>query len=132
LEQKKDLIGYPVIMLKKNIKIVLTGGGTAGHVLPHFALLPLYKRAAWEVLYIGSSGVERLLAEGQGLQFRVIKTGKLRRHFSFQNLIDIFWVLVGILQSLLILLHERPRYFQRLCERPCRSCGSVCAYLLSP
>jgi UDP-N-acetylglucosamine--N-acetylmuramyl-(pentapeptide) pyrophosphoryl-undecaprenol N-acetylglucosamine transferase len=96
-------------MLKKNIKIVLTGGGTAGHVLPHFALLSFYKKAAWEILYVGSSGVEKQLAEEQGLRFKVIKTGKLRRHFSFQNAIDIFLVSVGFLQSLFILLRERPQ-----------------------
>lgn len=96
-------------MLEKKIKIVLTGGGTAGHVLPHFAMLHLYKEAGWEILYIGSAGIEKQLASNEGLRFREIRAGKLRRHLSFQNLLDIFWVLWGILQSLKIMHKERPQ-----------------------
>lgn len=95
-------------MQNKNIKIILTGGGTAGHVLPHFVLLPYYKKANWDLVYIGSSGIEKQLVEAQGIRFCVIKTGKLRRHLSFQNVLDVFWVFVGILQSFFLLLKERP------------------------
>ncbi len=95
-------------MHNKNTKIVLTGGGTAGHVLPHFVLLPLYKKNNWEVVYIGTSGIEKELVIKEHLKFRTIKAGKLRRHFSLQNFIDIFWVFFGTLQSLFILLQERP------------------------
>ena len=35
-------------------KIVLTGGGTAGHVTPNLALLPSLKERGYEILYIGS------------------------------------------------------------------------------
>ncbi len=95
--------------MPRPIKIVLTGGGTAGHVLPHFALLPFYKEAAWQVLYVGTSGIEKQLAADAGLRFREIRAGKLRRHFSLQNILDVFWVLVGILQSFYILAQERPQ-----------------------
>ncbi len=96
-------------MHEKKIKIVLTGGGTAGHVLPHFAMLHLYREAEWDILYIGSTGIEKQLVTKEGLRFREIKTGKLRRHLSLQNFFDIFGVLWGILQSLHIMRQERPQ-----------------------
>nr|ADI87861.1 hypothetical protein AKSOIL_0353 [uncultured bacterium Ak20-3] len=96
-------------MLKRKTKIVITGGGTAGHVLPHFVLVPFYKKAGWDILYIGTSGIEKQLVSEQGIRFRTIRAGKLRRHFSFQNFLDIFLVLWGTLQSLWILFREKPQ-----------------------
>lgn len=96
-------------MPSQKTKIILTGGGTAGHVLPHFVLFPFYKKAGWEIVYLGTRGIEKQLVEEQGIRFRTIKAGKLRRHFSVQNFIDIFWVLWGTLQSFFILLQERPK-----------------------
>ena len=41
-------------------KIVLTGGGTAGHVTPNIALLPYLKEKGYEIIYIGSyDGIEK-------------------------------------------------------------------------
>ena len=49
-------------------KIVLTGGGTAGHVTPNLALLPYLKQEGYEVIYIGSqNGIERTLIEAEGI-----------------------------------------------------------------
>jgi UDP-N-acetylglucosamine--N-acetylmuramyl-(pentapeptide) pyrophosphoryl-undecaprenol N-acetylglucosamine transferase len=40
--------------------IVLTGGGTAGHVIPNLALVPLLQNAGWAIQYIGSElGIEK-------------------------------------------------------------------------
>ena len=48
-------------------KIILTGGGTAGHVTPNLALLPSLKEAGYEIRYIGSyQGMERKLIEKCG------------------------------------------------------------------
>ena len=93
---------------KASKKIVLTGGGTAGHVMPHIALLPRMKKAGWDIHYIGSRGIEKKLAAEHGIPFHQIPTGKLRRYLSYQNLVDVFRVLVGIVASLLILLRLRP------------------------
>ncbi len=90
------------------VKVALTGGGTAGHVMPHIALLPYYRRLGWEVFYIGSQGIEKELATKAGLTFYTIQTGKLRRYFSWQNFTDIFHILMGILQAILILFRKRP------------------------
>ncbi len=96
-------------MPNKSIKIVLSGGGTAGHVLPHFVLLAHYKKMGWDLVYFGTSGIEKKLVEDEGIRFRQIRAGKLRRHFSWQNFLDLVWVLVGIVQSFFLLLQERPQ-----------------------
>ena len=62
--------------------LVLTGGGTAGHVMPNLALAPHLRERGWELHYLGSmEGPERNLAESAGIAFHGIATGKLRRYF---------------------------------------------------
>ena len=66
------------LMEKK--KIVMTGGGTAGHVTPNIALMPALKEAGYEITYIGSyNGMERELIEAQKIPYIGISSGKLRR-----------------------------------------------------
>ena len=81
-------------------KIVLTGGGTAGHVTPNIALLPALQDMGCEIHYIGDvNGMEkRLLAPFEFVTYHGISTGKLRRYLSVQNLKDPFKVLKGISQ----------------------------------
>ena len=63
--------------------LVLTGGGTAGHVMPNLALAPNLRDQGWSLHYLGSlQGPERNLAESSGIPFYGISTGKLRRYFS--------------------------------------------------
>ena len=74
-------------------KIILTGGGTAGHVTPNLALLPSLKKAGYEIRYIGSyQGIERKLIEGAGIPYDGISSGKLRRYFDLKNFSDPFRV----------------------------------------
>lgn len=95
-------------MLERRFRLCLTGGGTAGHVTPHFALLPQIRARGWEVYYVGSAGLEKPLVEAAGIPFRTIKTGKLRRYFSVENFLDVFRVVIGTLQAAGIMLRERP------------------------
>ena len=92
----------------KQFNVCLTGGGTAGHVTPHFALLPGMRQRGWQIFYVGSAGLERQLVEAQGVEFHTIATGKLRRYASWKNLIDLFKVGFGCLQALLLLMRKRP------------------------
>jgi UDP-N-acetylglucosamine--N-acetylmuramyl-(pentapeptide) pyrophosphoryl-undecaprenol N-acetylglucosamine transferase len=93
-------------MLKK---IVLTGGGTAGHVMPNLALFPKLQSKGWKVLYIGSNdGIERELITAEHLPYYPIATGKFRRYFSKQNFTDPFRVIKGIVQSYKLLKKLRP------------------------
>ncbi len=91
-----------------NLLLCLTGGGTAGHVTPHFALLPSIKAKGWEVFYIGSNGLEKPLVEAQGIRFEAVATGKLRRYFSVKNFFDLFKIGLGLVQAFFILAKERP------------------------
>lgn len=90
------------------LRLCLTGGGTAGHVTPHFALMPEIRRRGWQVFYIGSAGLERPLVEAEGIDFTAIATGKLRRYFSLKNFVDMFKVGFGCFQALAVLLRKRP------------------------
>ena len=81
-------------------RIILTGGGTAGHVTPNIALLPRLKDAGYEVFYIGSvDGMEKKLIEAQGIPYYGIATGKLRRYFDLKNFTDPFRVIKGFTQA---------------------------------
>ncbi|MFQ9933381.1 MAG: undecaprenyldiphospho-muramoylpentapeptide beta-N-acetylglucosaminyltransferase [Lachnospiraceae bacterium] len=77
-------------------KILLTGGGTAGHVTPNIALLPSLKEQGFEIKYIGSyDGIEKKLIEEQGIEYVGISSGKLRRYMSAKNFTDPFRVIKG-------------------------------------
>ena len=77
-------------------RIILTGGGTAGHVTPNIALLPRLKELGYYIQYIGSyNGMEKGLIEPLGIPYHGISSGKLRRYFSLQNFTDPFRVLKG-------------------------------------
>lgn len=77
-------------------KVLLTGGGTAGHVTPNIALLPSLKERGYEVAYIGSyDGIERKLIEDVDIPYTGISSGKLRRYMSLENFTDPFRVIKG-------------------------------------
>ena len=77
-------------------RIILTGGGTAGHVTPNIALLPRLRELGYDIQYIGSySGIEKELIEPFGIPYHGISSGKLRRYLSVQNFTDPFRVIKG-------------------------------------
>ena len=90
-------------------KIILTGGGTAGHVTPNLALLPSLKKAGYEIRYIGSyQGIERKLIEGAGIPYDGISSGKLRRYFDLKNFSDPFRVAKGYFEALHLMKRYKP------------------------
>ena len=90
-------------------RIVLTGGGTAGHVTPNIALLPSLKEAGYEVFYIGSyEGIEKKLIEEINIPYYGISSGKLRRYKSLKNLSDPFRVIKGYIQALTLMKQIKP------------------------
>ncbi len=92
-------------------KILVTGGGTSGHISPALALIEALRELSpnAEFLYIGSqTGLERDLVEAAGIPFVAISTGKLRRYFSFENLVDQTRIPVGIFQSLGVVRRFKP------------------------
>lgn len=90
-------------------KIVLTGGGTAGHVTPNIALLPALREAGYEVAYVGSeNGIERELMRDCGIPYIGVPTGKLRRYFDLKNFTDPFRVIKGYSKARQFLKSYRP------------------------
>ena len=90
-------------------KIVLTGGGTAGHVTPNIALLPSLKAAGYEIWYIGSyNGIEERLIKEQNIPYYGIDSGKLRRYFDWKNFSDPLRVIHGYAQAKKILSRLKP------------------------
>ena len=76
-------------------RIILTGGGSAGHVTPNIALLESLNER-YEVHYIGTeNGIERSLMENEAVVYHSISAGKLRRYFSLTNFTDIFRIIKG-------------------------------------
>ena len=91
-------------------KIVLTGGGTAGHVTPNIALMPKLRELGYDIEYIGSyTGIEKTLIEGEGIPYHGISSGKLRRYRDIKNLTDPFRVMRGFFQSLSLLRRIKPQ-----------------------
>jgi len=82
-------------------KIVLTGGGTLGHVTPHLALIPRLKEAGYEIHYIGTeNGMEApKMRSVEGVTYHAVKSGKLRRYHDWKNFTDPFRVIAGAFQS---------------------------------
>lgn len=81
-------------------KIVLTGGGTAGHVTPNIALVPKLKEADFDISYIGTyDGIERKLIEEIGIPYYGISSGKLRRYLDIKNFTDPFRIIKGYFEA---------------------------------
>jgi len=94
-----------------SLRIVLTGGGTGGHLLPLLTVVKKIKakNPEAEFLFLGPDGkmeIELMLKEG--IPFKKITCGKMRRYFSWLNFSDFFKIPVGILQSLWRLLVYLP------------------------
>ncbi len=90
-------------------KIVLTGGGSAGHVTPNIALLPELRKRNYEVFYIGSkNGIEKQLIEEENVKYYGISSGKLRRYFDLKNFTDPFRVIKGFYEASSIIKEIKP------------------------
>ncbi|MDD7403753.1 MAG: undecaprenyldiphospho-muramoylpentapeptide beta-N-acetylglucosaminyltransferase [Butyribacter sp.] len=90
-------------------KIVLTGGGTAGHVTPNIALIPELKKQGYEIHYIGSyDGIEKKLIADLDIPYYGISSGKLRRYIDLKNISDPFKVIKGLHQARRLLKKIKP------------------------
>ncbi len=90
-------------------KIIMTGGGTAGHVTPNIALMPALKEAGFDIEYIGSiNGMEKGLIEATGTPYHGISSGKLRRYFDWKNFSDPFRVIKGYGQAVSLMKKIKP------------------------
>lgn len=90
-------------------RIVLTGGGSAGHVTPNLALIPELIKEGWEIHYIGTNdGIEKTLIPKDKVTYHEIQAGKLRRYFNLKNFTDPFRVVLGMIQAVSIIKKLNP------------------------
>lgn len=90
-------------------RIILTGGGTAGHVTPNIALIPALKEKGYDIQYVGSyNGMEKGLIEDYKLPYHGISSGKLRRYFDLKNFTDPFRVLKGFSEANKLMKQLKP------------------------
>lgn len=90
-------------------RILMTGGGTAGHVTPNIAMISKLKKLGYEIHYVGTrDGIEKGLIEGEGIPYHVVSAGKLRRYLDLKNLTDIFKVMKGFTDSIGVVRKVKP------------------------
>lgn len=112
--------------------IAFTGGGTGGHIYPGLAIVQALRNKGYtgRILWIGSNkDSDRQIVESEGIEFRPIQSGKLRRSFSLKNLADAFRVLAGYVEARRILLETKPGLlFSKggyVSVPPCRAASSL-------
>ena len=91
-------------------KIVMTGGGTGGHVTPNLALIPRLQEDGWEVHYIGAANSveQEMISKVPGVRYYTVAVGKLRRYFDPKNFSDPFRVIKGVAQATRIIRKIKP------------------------
>lgn len=90
-------------------RIILTGGGTAGHVTPNIALIPELQKRGYEIHYVGSKdGIEKKLMEEFDIPYYGISSGKLRRYFDVKNFTDPARILKGYAEAGKIIKKVKP------------------------
>ena len=92
------------------MKIILTGGGTAGHVTPHLSIIPRLQQDGHEIHYIGTeNGMEAsIMAEVEGVTYHAIPAGKLRRYHDWKNFSDMFRAVQGVREARKIIKKVKP------------------------
>jgi len=92
-------------------RIVLTGGGTAGHVTPNMALIPRLLEDGWDVHYIGAANSveQNLISQFPSVTYHTVAVGKLRRYFDLKNFSDPFRVIKGVFQAQAIIRKLKPQ-----------------------
>lgn len=88
-------------------KIVFTGGGTAGHIMPNLALIEDLKNKA-QIFYIGSNGMEKDIITKKNIPFYEIPSTKLKRSLSLSNLLIPFKLFTAIKKAKKILSEIKP------------------------
>lgn len=91
--------------------IIFTGGGTGGPVTPLLALYDEIKIAEldYAFLWLGTSqGPERGMVAAEGIEFKPVLAGKLRRYFDKKNFVDVLKIIGGFFQSLWLFTRQRP------------------------
>ncbi|HOW60362.1 MAG TPA: undecaprenyldiphospho-muramoylpentapeptide beta-N-acetylglucosaminyltransferase [Candidatus Moranbacteria bacterium] len=94
------------------MRVLLTGGGTGGHLTPLIAVIDELRKKIGpdlEILYVGSGAqMEKEIMSEKNIPAKFVLSGKMRRYFSLKNILDFFKLPIGFFQSLWILLWFTP------------------------
>lgn len=92
------------------MKILVTGGGTGGHLIPLLSIVSEIKRRdrSAELLFVGPKSDFNETLRGAGIEVREVNAGKFRRYFSLENFSDIFKILIGVDESIFHILRFKP------------------------
>ena len=92
------------------MRVLLAGGGSGGSTAPVLAVAQeLRRRTPCDFLYVGTAaGPERELVGSLDIPFRTVQTGKLRRYWSLQNLLDLGRIPLGLMESVSVVRGFRP------------------------
>ncbi|XOV82950.1 MAG: undecaprenyldiphospho-muramoylpentapeptide beta-N-acetylglucosaminyltransferase [bacterium] len=89
--------------------VLVVGGGSAGHVIPALPVIAELQQQGYQVSFVGTrSGLEEQLTAASGVRFYAVSAGKLRRYWSWQNVTDLFRILRGVLQSIVLVRRLQP------------------------
>ncbi len=91
-------------------RILLTGGGSAGHVTPNLALAHALVACGYDVHYAGrTAGIEKDLIVPTGLPYYGLSAGKMRRYLSLENVTDIARIGKGLIDAIRVVRRVRPK-----------------------
>ena len=92
------------------MRIILTGGGTAGHVTPHLSIIPMLQKDGHEIHYIGTEdGMEAgIISKLDNVTYHAIPAGKLRRYHDWKNFSDMARVIKGVREARRIIREVKP------------------------
>ena len=93
--------------MKENIKVALSAGGTAGHINPLLEVAKILKHKNIELLYLGTSGIEKQLV-GKTIKFQTILAGKLHRNISLATILNLVKFKIGFFQAVWYLKKFKP------------------------
>ena len=93
-----------------NKRIIVSAGGTGGHIIPALVICEEFIKNGWQISYIGNKGsLEEKIVKNKGISFFPIDVQKLYRNFTFQHIKFPFKLIKSIVSSYRIIKEQKPQ-----------------------